>query len=291
MLFGGNIRKRDLRIFKVPDSAHENKQVPMRLVIGLLTPFIIVALFLLFFSRKADLSTVVLKPGLPSEPVMTTPLPVIEAQKPLSHTKKKIIRPTMVSSQRTLPSQERFPAQETLSSQETLRLLTRQTEDIAVKPLPPTLKPLKRMPIPVKEEPVVTAIIKPMKEEPKIPTPAIALAPSIIEPESPPPAAVVPPSEIVEMPRVELPTPAVVPTASRFTIQVGSFSKKEDADRLASRLGDHGHVAYVVMANVANKGPWYRVRVGKYQDRPSALDAAEKLGASEQLSFIITPDR
>ncbi|MBI3358902.1 MAG: SPOR domain-containing protein [Nitrospirae bacterium] len=199
MLFGKKSRKRDLRIFRIPEDTPEGKKLPLRLVIGLIAPFVIVALFLLLFSRKIDLTTAVLKSGIPPVPVATPPpVPVIPF----------------------VPAATLVPVG-------------------AIRELPPPKPSLSDV---KKSEPVATVV-----------TP---LAPAI----------------------------------GRFTIQVGSFSSKEDADLLALKLNDHGHAAYVVMANILDKGTWYRVRVGKYQDRSSALDAAERLSRAEQISFIITSE-
>ncbi len=241
MLFGKK-RKRDLRIFKIPENEPTGTKIPLRLLIGLLTPFILVTVFLLIFSRKIDLTTSVLKPGLPQAP------------QALHVPEVPVVSPEPVGSVSPVPEEPIRP------------------------PVP--------IPIIPKPTPPAKNTITPSLPAPKVVESEI-LPPSVKTPEK-----IVKPSVAVKKPV----KPPIVGAVGKFTIQVGSFLKKEDADQVALRLNEHGHSAYVVAADIVDKGTWYRVRVGKYQDRPSAVSAGEKLAQSEQvagvapLSFIITTD-
>jgi hypothetical protein len=78
--------------------------------------------------------------------------------------------------------------------------------------------------------------------------------------------------------------------AGRYSIQFGSFPKKEEADQLVSQLKARGHDSYIILAEVPNKGTFYRVRVGRYPDRPMAQAAGEKIAREEALAFYVASD-
>jgi len=353
MLFGKKSRKRDLKIFRIPEEdAPEGNKIPLRLVVGLLAPFVIVAVFLLVFARKIDLKSSVLKPGIPqgtlppsvavvsptpsmeavepSAPIIAkqvnppAPVPMPIAPKPLLHENKTIkATPAPLSTghikdagEKTTPSDLKKLGHVTASIKSVAGLKPAELKPTGKKPDQkftffktlkdsPTTPAKKVVPIeksagvltPKKEtneeKPVSISPIAPphtdvksvagLKPTEKKVTPVVAVAaPVPIAGGGTPPTDVTAPKTTTVVP--------VVPAIGRFTIQVGSFAKKEDADRLALKLNDHGHPAYVVMANIVDKGVWYRVRVGKYKDRPSALDAGEKISKGEQISFIITSD-
>ncbi len=88
------------------------------------------------------------------------------------------------------------------------------------------------------------------------------------------------------------PAPALPNTkkggTGQYTIQVGSFLIKEEADQLSSTLQGKGYSPYVTSAEIPSKGKVYRVRVGQYPNRPTAQAEGEKLAQKESLSFFIT---
>jgi cell division septation protein DedD len=58
--------------------------------------------------------------------------------------------------------------------------------------------------------------------------------------------------------------------ASSFTVQIGSSTNKAEADRIVQKARSAGLQPFVVEANLGQKGTWYRVRVGSFQDRADA---------------------
>jgi DedD protein len=69
------------------------------------------------------------------------------------------------------------------------------------------------------------------------------------------------------------PQPAVAARASApagggYTIQIGSSSRRTDAERLAKRF--EAHRSRVIAADVPGKGRWYRVQLGSYPTRDAA---------------------
>ena len=77
--------------------------------------------------------------------------------------------------------------------------------------------------------------------------------------------------------------PAKVAEELPYTLQVGSFSRRDGADELAARLNRGGHEAYTMEVDLGAKGVWWRVRVGHYPTAQAArwakLDLV-KLGVS-----------
>jgi len=62
-------------------------------------------------------------------------------------------------------------------------------------------------------------------------------------------------------------TPSVQGTAENYYLQVGSFRSHSEADNLKARLALLGMVASVQSADLAEKGTWYRVRVGPFTQK------------------------
>lgn len=71
-----------------------------------------------------------------------------------------------------------------------------------------------------------------------------------------------------------------------YTVQVGAFSLKENAERLLVELRTGFPGAYMTVLET-NQGRYYRVRVGKFASRESAYQLARKLAASGY-SVLIT---
>ncbi|MEE9256125.1 MAG: SPOR domain-containing protein [bacterium] len=67
--------------------------------------------------------------------------------------------------------------------------------------------------------------------------------------------------------------------AARFTIQVLSLKEPARAIRILRRLRDKGFSAFIQRVDLKDRGVWLRVRVGRYPDKTSALQALESLRA------------
>lgn len=72
--------------------------------------------------------------------------------------------------------------------------------------------------------------------------------------------------------KVTLP-PAQPPVTDiqQYTVQIASLPEKEKAEKLITSLVEQGYDAYYYMAEVRGKN-YYRVRVGRFDDRKSALE-------------------
>lgn len=129
-------------------------------------------------------------------------------------------------------------------------------------PGPLEMKPAAAPPAPDSKAPAAPVAAKedgatgePSAASPK-PTPSPAAAPAAPKDAVGAPAAYVPGA----------PAPA-----NRYTLQLSSFQKREEAEAFARRFSG----SYVVESNIPDKGLWFRVRVGSYGSSTEALRAKE----------------
>jgi cell division septation protein DedD len=102
--------------------------------------------------------------------------------------------------------------------------------------------------------------------------PAPAPAPAVA-PMRPPPGA-----EDAAAPR---------PAPGEFTVQVGAYQERTEADGLSRKLRGAGFRPYIVEADIPQKGIWYRVRVGKFTDREAADRYRKDLERELQTAAVI----
>jgi DedD protein len=104
-----------------------------------------------------------------------------------------------------------------------------------------------------------------------------------------------PPAESPARPNVSPPKPAPAPVAptppptGSWAVQVGSFSRKQNADRLARELGERGFDVSVSVVK-GSGGTMHRVRVGPVEDRDSAEALRVRLEASGQPGRVVRSD-
>jgi len=67
-------------------------------------------------------------------------------------------------------------------------------------------------------------------------------------------------------PAAETPAPAT----GKFTVQVGSFNNRSEANESVSALRAAGFEARSTAVEIPGRGTWYRVQVGRFADRASA---------------------
>lgn len=77
-----------------------------------------------------------------------------------------------------------------------------------------------------------------------------------------------------------------------YQLQVSSFKTQAEADGFATALRRRGHKAYVEPANVKGRGLWYRVRIGPFKYRRSAVLYRQDFEAKERIvTFIVDPPK
>ena len=81
--------------------------------------------------------------------------------------------------------------------------------------------------------------------------------------------------------------PEVVDKGSH-AVQIGSFGVAGDAIAFKQKMVDKSYPAYVAEADLGNKGLWYRVRIGPYQDSVAAKNAQKFLQEKEKIKGFVT---
>ena len=71
----------------------------------------------------------------------------------------------------------------------------------------------------------------------------------------------------------------------KYTVQLGSFQNIDTAYKLEKSLNEKGYPSFVIKAAIPEKGTWYRVRVGTFNNKDKARDYAEKIKSKEKLEF------
>jgi len=108
-----------------------------------------------------------------------------------------------------------------------------------------------------------------------------------------PPVPAAPAPAVVALPpiagKAAAPASSGVPSASAWTIQVGAYKTRRQADDTRRHLAASGLDAYV--ASVAPKAGQarFRVRVGAYRTREEAAAAAARIRAERSLTTFVTP--
>ncbi len=75
---------------------------------------------------------------------------------------------------------------------------------------------------------------------------------------------------------VQASSPAVASTTGMWAVQLGSFSNKDNAEKLAADLRKQGYAAFLSQLQT-DKGQLHRVRIGPQKDRESAEAMAGRL--------------
>ncbi len=76
-------------------------------------------------------------------------------------------------------------------------------------------------------------------------------------------------------------------TEGRFTVQVGAFKTRAQADAMRARLASAGQPAYLSEVE-ADGATQYRVRVGAFATREAARESAARLASERQLATYVT---
>lgn len=103
--------------------------------------------------------------------------------------------------------------------------------------------------------------------------------PNISSTETPRQAAAIQPRSIPVEPIQQPVTPQIKspPAKEKFFLQAGSFRKNDDAENLKARLALLGILASVQPIDLAEKGTWYRVRVGPFTKKEDVDETSASL--------------
>lgn len=121
----------------------------------------------------------------------------------------------------------------------------------------------------------------PKAENETVAEPAAAVeAPAVVEKKAEPPPAV---PETAPATRKAAPAAS---TTGMWAVQLGSFSSKENAERLAADLRKQGYAAFLSQLST-DSGPLHRVRIGPQKDRESAEAMASRLSKVGQEGQVV----
>jgi cell division septation protein DedD len=140
----------------------------------------------------------------------------------------------------------------------------------APRPTPAT-KPTPAPSAPVEASKAATTPAAP-KSTPAAPVPAPAAAASKA-PASATPA--LPPASAASKPT--LPPAAESPSGGQFVVQVAALADRKEADQVAQKLSAKGYAAFVLEPAADAKDRFYRVRIGRFADRPTAERTVKQL--------------
>jgi DedD protein len=118
----------------------------------------------------------------------------------------------------------------------------------------------------------------PAKAAPAPPPAKAAQAPS-------PPAAEEKPKDSSDKPKKEA---AQGTKKGKFTLQISSFQERAEADALLAKLTAAGYKPFIVTSNVADKGVFFRVRVGDFGSKSDAQDAKSEFEKKQHLLAVVT---
>jgi DedD protein len=77
-----------------------------------------------------------------------------------------------------------------------------------------------------------------------------------------------------------------------YQLQVSSFRTQKEAAQFSDQLRARGHKAYVLEANVAGRGTWYRVRVGPFTTQHAAALYRASFETKEHVvPFVVPPNK
>lgn len=120
-------------------------------------------------------------------------------------------------------------------------------------------------------------IVPPPVAPPRPMVTPVAPAPQIaaIQPRALPAEPKQPPQQQSATPQSPTKTPA--PTKERIFLQAGSFRKNDDAENMKARLALLGVFASVQAIDLAEKGTWYRVRIGPFNNKTDSDQTSASL--------------
>ena len=72
----------------------------------------------------------------------------------------------------------------------------------------------------------------------------------------------------------------------KYTVQLGSFQNIDTAYKLEKSLNQKGYPSFVIKAVIPEKGTWYRVRVGTFNNKEKAGEYGKKIKNKEKLEFV-----
>ncbi len=83
----------------------------------------------------------------------------------------------------------------------------------------------------------------------------------------------------------EAPTPSA---DGAWTLQLSAYQDKAEAERFVAGLRDKGYAPFIIEANVAGKGTWFRVRMGRFGSKDAASTYLADFKRETSIAAIVT---
>jgi len=102
-----------------------------------------------------------------------------------------------------------------------------------------------------------------------------------------------PPEEKPEVAVQEKPQPviATAPANARYSIQVGSYPNPDEAHEVVNNWKEKGYEAYLLSADIPDKGRWYRVRLGAFDTKEEAQKYLTQFQTKEGVEAFVTANQ
>ncbi|HSB41579.1 MAG TPA: SPOR domain-containing protein [Methylomirabilota bacterium] len=154
--------------------------------------------------------------------------------------------------------------------------------------IPPVIPPAPRAAAPVATAPPPPTAPRPPAAPPSLPPASKAAAARTADGGS---AGAIsgPPHQTTDSPKASREAGHGAGAGSPWTVQVGAYKNRRQADDARQHLSGAGLDAYVVTLAAQEGVARYRVRVGTYRTRDEAVAASERLRAQHALTTFVTP--
>ena len=77
------------------------------------------------------------------------------------------------------------------------------------------------------------------------------------------------------------------PSNARYSVQVGSYPQMSEAAQAVERWKKKGYPAFMMIADIPDRGRWYRVRLGGFKSREDAMHYLKELQARESVEALV----
>ncbi len=74
---------------------------------------------------------------------------------------------------------------------------------------------------------------------------------------------------------------------ARYSLQIGSYPNIDEGTRSVEKWKARGYPAFIMIADIPDRGRWYRVRIGGFENRDDAMKYMEEFTAKENVEALV----
>ncbi len=74
---------------------------------------------------------------------------------------------------------------------------------------------------------------------------------------------------------------------ARYSVQIGSYPSMQEGTQIVERWKGKGYPAYMMIADIPDRGRWYRVRLGGFENREDAARYLKELQTRENVEALV----